>query len=79
MNVFSAKNCSLVSSKSNSDCLHSLPVLGCMSLAFSVILHYFPSNLFIHIVTPHDSTFSSYDNFPLYVFSSYFLHCVTLL
>lgn len=39
-----------------------------MSLAFSIVLHYFSSSLFIHVVTASDSTFSSGDGFPLYVF-----------
>lgn len=38
-----------------------------MSLAFSEILHSSSFSLFIHVATPSESTFSSYNGFPLYV------------
>jgi len=40
-----------------SDCFHSLPVLRCISLHFSVRGHYFFSILFLHVITPKGCAF----------------------
>lgn len=51
-----------------SDCLHSLLVLFCIFLPFSIRVHYLPFILFFHSVTASGSLFSAYNVFISYVY-----------